>query len=98
MLLAIDIYFVAEMNMRARIVLMSAALIAAGSIAIGQAPKRLNPMIDLMVAKKPVFGLYAPSNRRFTGTAGAQGARGAQGAPGAPGAQGAQSAPATRTA
>lgn len=98
--------------MRARVVLMSAALVAAGTIATGQAgvpaartsrggvedPKRLNPMIELLVAKKPVFGLYAPSNRRFTGTPGAQGARGAQGAPVAPGASGAQSAPATRTA
>ena len=74
MVLAIDIYFLAEMIMRARIALMSAALIAAGSIATGQAPKRLNPMIELMMAKKPVFGLYAPSNRR-------QGAQGAQGAP-----------------
>src|SRR5687767_9661244 len=74
MLLAIDIYFVAEMNMRARIVLMSAALIAAGSMAAGQAPKRLNPMIELMMAKKPVFGLYAPSNRRFGGPAGPGGA------------------------
>ena len=53
--------------MRARIALMSAALIAAGTIATGQAPKRLNPMIELMAAKKPVFGLYAPSNRRFGG-------------------------------
>ena len=61
MLPAIDIYFVAEMIMRARIALMSAALITAGSMAAGQAPKRLNPMIDLMVAKKPVFGLYAPT-------------------------------------
>jgi 2-keto-3-deoxy-L-rhamnonate aldolase RhmA len=39
-----------------------------------------------MIAKKPVFGLYAPSNRS------AQGARGAQGA------QNARSAPPTRTA
>ena len=73
MVLAIDIYFVPEMIMRARIALMSAALIAAGSIAAGQAPKRLNPMIELMVAKKPVFGLYAPSNRRFGGGPGGPG-------------------------
>ena len=63
--------------MRVRVVLMSAALIAAGTMVAGQsAPgKRLNPMIDLMVAKKPVFGLYAPSNRRFGG--GPPGAAGA---------------------
>ncbi len=54
--------------MRARVVLMSAALVAAGTMVAGQgAPKRLNPMIELMAAKKPVFGLYAPSNRRFGG-------------------------------
>ena len=82
--------------MRARVILLSSALIAAGSFATAQAPKRLNPMIELMAAKKPVFGLYAPSNRRFGGQ-GAQGARGAQSAPGAQGA-GAQSAPPTKTA
>ena len=32
-----------------------------------QAPKRFNPMVELLAAKKPVFGLYAPSNRRFGG-------------------------------
>src|SRR5688572_16730815 len=53
--------------MRARVVLLSSALIAAGSLATAQAPKRLNPLIELMAAKKPVFGLYAPSNRRFGG-------------------------------
>ena len=53
--------------MRARVILLSSALIAAGTLATGQAPKRLNPMIELMAAKKPVFGLYAPSNRRFGG-------------------------------
>jgi 4-hydroxy-2-oxoheptanedioate aldolase len=52
--------------MRARVVLTLATLIAAGSMTPGQT-KRLNPMIELMAAKKPVFGLYAPSNRRFGG-------------------------------
>jgi len=38
-------------------------LLSAG--AAGQAPKsRLNPVIGLLEQKKPVFGLYAPSNRR----------------------------------
>ena len=53
--------------MRARFVVLSSALIAAGSLTTAQAPTRLNPMIELMAAKKPVFGLYAPSNRRFGG-------------------------------
>ena len=56
--------------MRARVVLMSAALVTAGTMIAGQAPKRLNPMIELMAAKKPVFGLYAPSNRRMGGPPG----------------------------
>ena len=32
-----------------------------------EAPSRFNPMVELLAAKKPVFGLYAPSNRRFGG-------------------------------
>jgi len=52
---------------------MFAALVAAGTVATGQAPKRLNPMIELMAAKKPVFGLYAPSNRRGGGPPGPAG-------------------------
>jgi 2-keto-3-deoxy-L-rhamnonate aldolase RhmA len=39
-----------------------------GVVGAGQAPKaRLNPVIGLLEQKKPVFGLYAPSNRRFPG-------------------------------
>ena len=53
--------------MRGRVILMFSALIAAGAVTVAQAPKRVNPMIELMAAKKPVFGLYAPSNRRFGG-------------------------------
>lgn len=41
--------------------------------AAGQArrPGRLNPIIELLEQKKPVFGLYAPSNRRGRGGPGA---------------------------
>ena len=44
-------------------------LLAAGALlAISAAPSaaqgRLNPVISLLEAKKPVFGLYAPANRR----------------------------------
>jgi 2-keto-3-deoxy-L-rhamnonate aldolase RhmA len=39
-----------------------------------QAPKHFNPMVDLLAAKKPVFGLYAPSNRRMGGPGGPGGA------------------------
>jgi 2-keto-3-deoxy-L-rhamnonate aldolase RhmA len=65
--------------MRARNIVMSAAVVAAGSLTLAQAPKHFNPMVDLLAAKKPVFGLYAPSNRRPGG--GGPGAPG--GAPGA---------------
>ena len=53
--------------MRARFVLIVMAVIAAGAMITAQAPKRFNPMVELLAAKKPVFGLYAPSNRRFGG-------------------------------
>ncbi len=51
--------------MRARIIVMAAAVVAAGSLTVAQAPKHFNPMVELLAAKKPVFGLYAPSNRRL---------------------------------
>ena len=88
--------------MRVRILLTCSAIVVLGLFAGAQgvpaartlrggveAPKRLNPMIDLMVAKKPVFGLYAPSNRRFGG-----GGPNAAGRPAAPPAD----APPTKTA
>ncbi len=53
--------------MRARLVVMSLAVTAAGAMLTAQAPTRFNPMVELLAAKKPVFGLYAPSNRRFGG-------------------------------
>jgi 2-keto-3-deoxy-L-rhamnonate aldolase RhmA len=59
--------------MRARFVVMSAAVLTAGAMLTAQAPKRFNPMVELLAAKKPVFGLYAPSNRRFGGGPGAPG-------------------------
>ena len=57
--------------MRARIVIALVSTVAAGSLVMGQAPKRLNPMIELLSQKKPVFGLYAPANRRMGGPPGA---------------------------
>jgi len=53
--------------MRARLVIALVATVAAGTLVTGQSAKRLNPMIELMAAKKPVFGLYAPANRRMGG-------------------------------
>jgi 2-keto-3-deoxy-L-rhamnonate aldolase RhmA len=70
--------------MRARVVVMSAVVIAAGTLAVAQAPKHFNPMVDLLAAKKPVFGLYAPSNRRMGGPGGPGGAPAAPAAPAPP--------------
>ena len=77
--------------MRARVIVMSAAVVAAGSLTLAQAPTHFNPMVDLLAAKKPVFGLYAPSNRRMGG--GPPGVPGAAPRPAAPPAD----APPTRT-
>ena len=61
--------------MRGRLMLGTVVVVALGTLALGQAPKaRLNPIIDLLEHKKPVFGLYAPSNRRFPGAQPAAGA------------------------
>jgi 2-keto-3-deoxy-L-rhamnonate aldolase RhmA len=51
--------------------------IAAGSLIGGaafQQKAHLNPVIDLLVAKKPAFGLYAPANPRVGGRGGGRGA------------------------
>ena len=47
--------------MRARLVTF-AALATLGGLAMTQTPRRLNPVIELLEQKKPVFGLYAPAN------------------------------------
>ena len=59
--------------MRARTILTVATVLVAGTMVMGQAPKRLNPMIELLAQKKPVFGLYAPANRRMGGGPGMPG-------------------------
>jgi len=46
--------------------------------------QRLNPVIELLIQKKPVFGLYAPSNRRPGRPGVPGGAPGAAAAPEAP--------------
>lgn len=46
------------------ILLTAAAATALGGWTAAQAPKHFNPMIDLLAAKKPIFGLYAPANPR----------------------------------
>ncbi|MGH9660868.1 MAG: hypothetical protein ACRD96_20130, partial [Bryobacteraceae bacterium] len=49
--------------MRTRWILVLAA-VTVSSAAMMQAPRHLNPVVDLLSQKKPVFGLYAPANRR----------------------------------
>jgi 4-hydroxy-2-oxoheptanedioate aldolase len=58
-----------------------AGMLAIGATAIVEGQKKpahLNPMIELHAQKKPIFGLYAPSNPRGRGNRG--GAAGAAGA------------------
>lgn len=54
--------------MRTRWILTLAA-VAISSAAMVQAPRHLNPVVDLLSQKKAVFGLYAPANRRGRGGA-----------------------------
>ncbi|MEO8682366.1 MAG: hypothetical protein ABI665_25180, partial [Vicinamibacterales bacterium] len=70
--------------MRARTIFTVATVLAASTMLVGQGKSRLNPMVELLSQKKPVFGLYAPSNRRFGGPGGAGARGGAPGAPSAP--------------
>jgi 4-hydroxy-2-oxoheptanedioate aldolase len=49
---------------RIRWLLIPAFIAAAGGVSMVQAPRHLNPVVDLLSQKKAVFGLYAPANRR----------------------------------
>jgi 4-hydroxy-2-oxoheptanedioate aldolase len=73
---------------RSRSVFWGTAIAVVLSLAAAEAQRkaRLNPVIELLEQKKPVFGLYAPSNRRFSGRGGpgAAGAAAAAPAPAAP--------------
>ena len=51
------------MRNRLLLTLIGSAAVTGFVIAQG-ASQRLNPVVDLLIQKKPVFGLYAPSNRR----------------------------------
>jgi 4-hydroxy-2-oxoheptanedioate aldolase len=70
-----------------RIVIAGMLTCAAVSVGEGQKRSHLNPMIELHAQKKPIFGLYAPSNPRGRGNRG--------GAPGAAGAAAQTPPPAT---
>ena len=58
--------------MRAKVACAGLGVVAAMAVGTAQSSARLNPMIELLEAKKPVFGMYAPSarqGRRGAGTA-----------------------------
>ena len=59
--------------MRSRLALAAIGVSVLGTLTIGQEKtgRHLNPMIDLHLQKKPIFGLYAPSNPRPRGARGA---------------------------
>ncbi len=53
--------------MRPLWMLAMATMTASGSLALLQRRPRLNPIVELLEQHKPVFGLYAPGNRRPVG-------------------------------
>ena len=69
--------------MRVSLIVTIATATALGGYGVFQAPKHLNPMIDLHLAKKPVFGLYAPANPRPRGGPGSPGGAAAAAVPAA---------------
>ena len=50
--------------MRGRLLLVTMATVTIGVPFTARAQAHMNPVVDLLAAGKPVFGLYAPSNRR----------------------------------
>jgi len=52
------------LRVRARLILTAAAVALCSGSAGAQNRQRLNPIIELLEQKQPVFGLYAPANRR----------------------------------
>lgn len=71
--------------MRHRLLLTLVGMAAMTGLVMAQGTsQRLNPVIELLIQKKPVFGLYAPSNRRPGRPGVPGGAPGAAAAPEAP--------------
>lgn len=50
--------------MRARLVVACLSLFTVAGVLTAQAPRRHNPLIELLQARNPVFGLYAPAPPR----------------------------------
>jgi 2-keto-3-deoxy-L-rhamnonate aldolase RhmA len=53
------------MSVRLILALVALTLVTGPVVAQGPGPKRVNRVVELLQQKKPVFGLYAPSNRRM---------------------------------
>ncbi len=71
--------------MRHRLLLTLVGMAAMTGLVMAQGTsQRLNPVIELLTQKKPVFGLYAPSNRRPGRPSAPGGTPGAAAAPAAP--------------
>jgi len=75
--------------MRARALIGLLSVVIAGVSVAGQSGRHLNPMVDLLIAKKAVFGVAIPTastggGNRGGGRAGAPGAQTAAGAPTTP--------------
>ena len=51
-------------HVRMRWILTASAVSAFLGPDVASAQQHMNPVVDLLAAKKPVFGLYAPANRR----------------------------------
>lgn len=50
--------------MRYQLILASTAVALLGGALVTQGPRHLNPVVDLLAARKPVFGVYGPRNAR----------------------------------
>lgn len=56
--------------MRSQWMMAIAGAAVIGGAGAWQAPRHVNPVVDLLAANKPLFGIYAPSNRRPGGRGG----------------------------
>src|SRR5438270_7561202 len=53
-----------RVHVRSQVMLTMAVVSVLGGLGLAPNQRRLNPVVEVLAAKKPVFGLYAPSNRR----------------------------------
>ncbi|MBI4520820.1 MAG: hypothetical protein HY701_08265 [Gemmatimonadetes bacterium] len=67
--------------MRKSLIVSGVGIALVSGLALSQVPRRphLNPVVDLLAQKKPVFGIYAPRNARPGGRGGREAAAASQG-------------------